>query len=86
MSYSRADFVLGLNIRVSEIWIFGVHWTNDFGGKAWGFQGFLFWFGSGWDKSKKLNCQALVPSPVPSGPNPIPNQSKIRIQVQLGLG
>ena len=31
-------------------------------------------------------CQALVPSPVLLDPKPIPNQSKIKIQVQLGLG
>ena len=31
-------------------------------------------------------CQALVPSPVTLDPNPTLNQSKIKIQVQLGLG
>ncbi len=30
--------------------------------------------------------QTLVPSPVPLVPNPIPTQSKIKIQAQLGLG
>ena len=31
-------------------------------------------------------CQALVPSPVLLDPKPSPNQSKIKTQVQLGLG
>ena len=31
-------------------------------------------------------CQALVPSPVLLDPKQNPNQSKIKIQVQLGLG
>ena len=32
------------------------------------------------------NCQALVPSPVLLDQKPNPNQSKIKIQVQLVLG
>ena len=39
-----------------------------------------------WKCTCCMNCQALVPSPVLLDPKQNPNQSKIKIQVQLGLG